>query len=898
MSSAPPPADPEATQLLATQLSDAAPAPASGGSFAPGVRLGRYRLDALLGQGGMGEVYRAEQLEPVRRTVALKLLRGRQLDARHLAYFEVERQLLARMQHPAIAQIYDAGTTADGVPFFAMEYSQGEPVTQFCATHALSLRERLALFLRICEGVQHAHLKGVIHRDLKPGNLLVEQIDGRPSPKIIDFGIAMVATRALNGAQERAGTPAYMSPEQASGDLANIDTRSDVYALGVLLHELVAGERPGDDAHGRQHLPSQTLDTLPPDSPRLAGMARAPLRRALRDELDWVVAKATHADREQRYEAVAELAADVRRFLQGEPLRAVPATRGYRAGKFIARHRGALLAGGVVALALIAGLALSLYGLMQAREQRALAELRSRELERVAGFQQAMLEGIDIEAMGGGLAEGLREQLAAQPAEQRAQLDRLLAQASVADVARRMIDRDLLVHADGAITRDFGDQPVLAANLRESIARVHAALGMPNEAAAGFERVAEFRERALGAADATALAARLGQTQALLAAGHDDTAAAQVARARPLSERLPANDATRVGFALAQADVLSAQGERERARQQLQTLYTQLTAANGDRDLASMDVLNALANQQRAVGDMAQARANMEKLLPLRMVVQGAEHKDTLAAQGNLAVMRMITGEKQGAVRMQRDLVAIQTRRLGAEHPLTLHARSTLGSMLSDSGAAEEALPLMQAVLAARERVLGPEHPLTIRTRLNLATAYARLDQFKAALPLEKQVLEARTRLLGPSHPDTLSVLINHAGTLLHDGQVRASLALLDRAIPLARDVLGGKHPQFQRALLIRADAYFEAGDGQRAIASYRELLDLRERLLGADHPETVHAAWNLVQAYEDLHQPAAARAIDARYLQPVLRADTAKLSEPLAALANAMRRDGLKALP
>ncbi|GGD40022.1 serine/threonine-protein kinase [Pseudoxanthomonas indica] len=892
MSAAPPPAeDPEATELLVTQLSDAAPEGASG--FAPGMRLGAYRLDALLGQGGMGEVYRAEQLEPVRRTVALKLLRGRRLDARHLAYFEIERQLLAQMRHPAIAQIYDAGTTADGVPYFAMEFSEGVTVTRFCAEQALSLRERLALFLRICEGVQHAHHKGVIHRDLKPGNLLVDRVDGRPMPKIIDFGIAMVASRSFDGPQERAGTPVYMSPEQAAGDLAAIDTRSDVYALGVLLHELLAGARPGADSDGMTELASQTLETLPPDNPRLAGMARAPLRRALRAELDWVVAKAMRHEREDRYASVGELAADVRRFLQGEPLLAVPSSRRYRAGKFIGRHRTAMLAASVVLCALVAGLGLSVYGLMQAREQRALAELRSRELERVAGFQQAMLQDIDIEAMGAGLSTALRDQWLQRSVEERAALDRILAQASSADVARRMIDRNLLVHADAAITRDFADQPALAADLRESIARVHSALGMPNEAAAGFARVAEFRTTAFGEADPRTLAARRGQADALLSAGHVDAGAVIITRARPLAERLPLNDATRVGFALAQADVLSARGERERARRQLQALHDALVAVHGERDLASMDVLNALANQQRAVGDLAQARANMEKLVPLRVAVQGAEHKDSLAAQGNLAVMRMLSGEKEGAVALQRELVAIQTRRLGAEHPITLHARSTLGSMLSDSGQAEEALPLMTAVLAARERVLGAEHPLTLRTRLNLATTYARLEDFKAALPLEQQVLEARTRLLGASHPDTLSVVINHAGTLLHDDQPQASLDLLDKAIPLGREVMGVKHPQWQRALLIRADANMEVGQQARAIAAYRELLDVRQHLLGDQHPETVHAAWNLVDAYESLNQTAQARAVDDRYLQPLLKSDPALLSEPLAALATAMRREG-----
>lgn len=900
MNPVPPQADPEATELLATQLSDAAPV--GGPAFAAGTRLGRYRLDTLLGQGGMGEVYRAEQLEPVRRTVALKLLRGRRLEARHLAYFEVERQLLAQMRHPAIAQIYDAGATADGVPFFAMEYSEGQPVTRFCQAERLDLRERLELFIRICEGVQHAHHKGVIHRDLKPGNILVDRIDGRAAPKIIDFGIATAASRALAGPQERAGTPDYMSPEQAEGDPAAIDTRSDVYSLGVLLYELLAGSRPSvrGETQGAWatalKLPSEQLATLAPDQiaqqASVQGVSRVRLQRVLRHELDWVVAKAMRHDRADRYASAGELAADLQRFLDGAPLDAVPATRRYRWSKFISRHRSALVAAGIVVVALLGGLGVSVYGLMQARAQRVIAEQRSAELEKVAAFQQSMLEGIDIEAMGGGLGAGLREQIGDDDAATRAALEQALARVSTADVARGMIDRDLLANAEIAIRRDFAGQPALAANLRESVARVYAALGIPARAADEFRQVAEFRAGAMGEADPSTLAARREQVDALLGAAQVEQAQALIARALPLAYRLPVNDPSRVGLELGQASVLSAQGERERAKQLLQSLHQKLLAQAGERDPATMDSLNALADLQRMVGDLADARANMEKLVPLRRAVQGADHKDTLAATGNLAVMRMLSGEKEGAIQLQRELVAIQTRRLGAEHPLALHARGTLASMLADSRQAEEALPLMKAVLAGRERVLGPEHPQTLRARLNLATTYARLEDFKAALPLEKQVLEARTRLLGANHPDTLSIRINHAGTLLHDGQAKAALDLLAATLPLARDVLGLKHPQTQRALLIRADAARQTGDAAGALAAYREVVEVRQRLLGENDAETLRAVWELEGAYEELGHPAAARALRQRYLDPLLAARPDSLSEPLQALANAIREE------
>ncbi|MDN5782845.1 MAG: serine/threonine protein kinase, partial [Luteimonas sp.] len=411
--------DPDRTELLATRGPTGTIAEGDD-ALAPGARLGRYRIEALLGRGGMGEVYRAEQLEPVRRTVALKLLHRRRLDARHLAYFEVERQLLAQMRHPAIAQVFDADTTDDGHPFFAMEFIAGSPLTRFCEEHALSLRQRIELMIRVCEGVQHAHQKGVVHRDLKPGNLLVDDVDGRALPKIIDFGIATASSMAEG--REAAGTPDYMSPEQAAGDQSLVDTRSDVYSLGVVLYEVLTGQRP--EAMGETRvastqtlrLPSEQLATLPPgDAGRIArgqGLRLADMRRVLRHELDWVVARAMRHDRSERYASAGALADDLQRFLDGRPLAAVPPSRGYVWGKFVRRHRLGLVAASVAQLALRGGLGMSLDGLQQARAQRHIAEQRSAELEKVAAFQQSMLEGIDIEAMGIGMAEGLRGQAA------------------------------------------------------------------------------------------------------------------------------------------------------------------------------------------------------------------------------------------------------------------------------------------------------------------------------------------------------------------------------------------------------------------------------------------------------------------------------------------------------
>lgn len=868
------------------------PADARAGLLAAGTRLGRYRIEALVGRGGMGEVYRAEQLEPVRRTVALKLLRGQTLDARHLAYFEIERQLLAQMRHPAIAQIFDAGTTPEGHPFFAMEFIAGVPITDYCRAHALDLRARLALFIRVCAGVQHAHQKGVVHRDLKPGNLLVDEVDGRPQPKIIDFGIA--AARADAGG-EVAGTPDYMSPEQAAGDAGAIDTRSDVYALGVVLNELLTGQRPpaaGETVTGRAHslrLPSEQLTTLPPaQAARLAGELRQPLprvRRLLRGELDWVVARAMAHDREQRYPSAAALAEDLQRFLDGRPLQAVPPRRRYLLAKFVQRHRLGIGAGAMVAAALLAGLGLSVYGLLQARAQRALAEQRLAQVEQVVAFQQALLEGLDIEAMGAGLAAGVRGQLQALPAPQRDAAARALAGLPAADVARTLIEDHLLASAEQAIARGFAAQPLLAADLRESVARVRQNLGLPQPAAAGFAAVAAARERALGAGDPQALKAREEQAFALLDAAQPEPARHIAEAALARATALAAGDPLRLRLQLARANALAALGERAPARDQLQALLAQARELRGDDDAVTLQIGNDLGILLGRMGEPAAGRRVLEEVLPRRTRLLGAQAPDTLATLHNLAVMRIMTGDAAGALALQRELVAVQTRRLGAEHPLTLGERGNLASMLIDSGQWDAALPIATAVLDARARVLGPEHPQTLRARLNLASLYARLKRFPEALALQREVLEARRRRLGPEHPDTLFIALNLAATLHQAGQSRESLAQLAQAMPVAERVLGAHHPQVLMGHDIRAQDAAALGDRALERAALQRLLAGAEAAAGAADARTVEAAWRLERVLRAEHAIAAADAVHARYVAPLLRADPAALDAARAAL-------------
>jgi eukaryotic-like serine/threonine-protein kinase len=355
-----------------------------------GTVIGPYKLLEQIGEGRFSVVFLAQQRHPVRRKVALKVLKAG-MDTRELiARFEAERQALALMDHPHIARVFDAGTTPSGRAYFVMELVRGTPITRFCDENQLPVRERLALFIHVCRAVQHSHQKAVIHRDLKPTNVLVTLDNGVPVPKVIDFGFAMALGVPVTGktlftnVAEVVGTPLYMSPEQAEMSGLDVDTRSDVYGLGVLLYELLTGTTPYDaerlksaglDALRRAireeepQAPSTRISTLGQSAIVITADRRSDpkrLRRLLRRELDWVVMKALEKDRDRRYESANSLAQDLERYLADEPVQACPATAGYRVRKFVRRHKGAVLAGVLALLALVAGIVATIWALIRA----------------------------------------------------------------------------------------------------------------------------------------------------------------------------------------------------------------------------------------------------------------------------------------------------------------------------------------------------------------------------------------------------------------------------------------------------------------------------------------------------------------------------------------------------
>jgi non-specific serine/threonine protein kinase/serine/threonine-protein kinase len=451
----------------------------------------------------MGVVYRAEQTEPIRREVALKLIKVGMNTHQVMVRFEAERQALALMYHPNIAKVLDAGTTAQGQPYFVMEFVEGVPITQYCDAGRVSMEGRLALFQSVCQAIQHAHQKGIIHRDIKPSNVLVATQDGQPVAKVIDFGVDKAIEQSLTEetvftvAGQLIGTPRYMSPEQAQG-LLDIDTRSDVYSLGVLLYELLTGQLPFDEAELRKAgfaeiiriireveppRPSAKLDRMGGESTTIAHARSTELRslmRILRGDLDWIVMKCLEKDQARRYEAASALALDVDRFLNHEAILAGPPTVGYRARKFIRRHRIAVVSALGVVLALALGVVGTTAGLFRARRAEAVALREAATSERVAGFMSNALGGADPYRMGTLMLEDLSQR--GEEFKLGPEFARSLEELSGTDTARRLLGEEILGRAAKAIESDIPSDPLIAAGLYQSIGRAYRRMGLSKEA--------------------------------------------------------------------------------------------------------------------------------------------------------------------------------------------------------------------------------------------------------------------------------------------------------------------------------------------------------------------------------------------------------------------------------
>lgn len=750
---------------------------------------GPYLLLKLLGEGGMGQVWLAEQSEPVKRQVALKLIKGGLYDSAVIQRFESERQSLAVMNHPAIAKVFDAGSTADGQPYFVMEYVEGPPITRYCDNKNLKIRERLELFIKVCEGVQHAHQKAIIHRDLKPSNILVAEVDGKPVPRIIDFGLAKAVSQQPNPEQTQftqmgalLGTRGFMSPEQADPGVLDVDTRTDVYSLGVVLYVLLTGLLPFDTEGAKKKPIDEVLRQLreedPPspsskvntdrDSSTAAAASRGTkpnqLVKSLQGDLDWITLKAVEKDRARRYSTPLELAADIERYLDNRPVVARPASASYRLKKYVQRHRVAVAAASSAAILLVA------FAINQAVQLRRITRERDRA-NRITDFMTRMFKVSDpSEAKGNSITA-----------------------------------REILDTAASQIDKGLEKDPELKAQMMGVMGDVYENLGLYPRAQPLLEESTEIRRRVLGANNPDTLESADQLAYILYLEGHYSEA-----------EKL-------------QRDTLES-----------------LRRTLGPQSPESAATMMHLGATLTAESHFPEAEKLERESLAIRERILGPEHTDTLITMNNLSNLLQREGQSAEAEQLDRRVLEVRRRVFGPDHLDTVLAQGNLSWDLYREGRFPEAEKLQLEVLGRRRRILGPEHPTTVGTMARLSVILQAEQRYAEAEKMQRDVLEIRRRILGPEHPETIISMGSLANTLMFEGRLSDAEKLYRQELEIETRVLG---PEHQDTLSTKSNLAAVLGaqeryaEGEKLI---RETLAVERRVLGPDDPVAANTTYNL----------------------------------------------------
>jgi eukaryotic-like serine/threonine-protein kinase len=733
-----------------------------------GARLGPYRIVRLLGVGGMGAVYLADQLEPVERSVALKLIQGRLRGGLAEAYFLVERQALARMDHPAIAKVYDAGTTPQGHPWFAMEWVDGRTLNDFVQGRRLSLNETLALFIRVCLGVHHAHQRGVIHRDLKPGNVLVAEIDGEPLPKIIDFGVAIGASPGGGSGGspllQRAGTRGYMSPEQLVGNSAEIDIRTDVYALGVMLLELLAPVQMIDGAE-ESGLSNRDLHAALMVSLGGEGKVDADVLRELQwipHELRWLLANAMHPDRTHRYDSVQSLADDAQRYLDHRALRAVPRTLRYRIRTFVSRHRLPLLAALLATIGLIGGSAAAVWGLLKAEASAERATIEAKKSQQVAEFLSDVLSGVDpdqAQEMDKTLMRTILDKAAQRADKELADQPEALAQilmtigtsyegVSEFDSARKFLERGLAVS-----TAMAGAESRQSLDIQNRLARVISFMGKDDEAFKMDERTLAAATRSLGPNSRVAITALLNIAWNERQLGQYAAGEKRMREALPAIEQsLGADDKLTLDGHHRHAALLADMGRYNESETEYQHVVDRRMALYGPNSTYTLSTENSMAVMYLESRRFPKAEKLLKGILPIYEVVFGPEHSQTLHVVNNLGGALREQGKVEESGPYYRRALDGLTKKHGEDHPNVLMATDNYANYLLDAGQADESLRLHRKALAGVSKIVPPEHEVIGEIHFGIGKALLAKSDYKGA---ETELLAAQANkehILGADH--------------------------------------------------------------------------------------------------------------------------------------------------
>jgi len=760
--------------------------------------IGPYRLLEVIGSGGMGVVYLAEQSEPVRRRVAVKLIKAGMDTEQVIARFEAERQALAMMDHPGIARVLDAGATDDGRPFFVMELVRGIPITSYCSKNDLALRDRLELFAKVCDALQHAHQKGIIHRDIKPTNVLVESANGDASPKIIDFGVAKATHQQLTERTlhtvlgEMIGTPEYMSPEQAEMSILDIDTRSDIYSMGVLLYELLSGALPFDSSAfrtgGFAEIRSVLVEDEPPrPSTRLSAsesddeIDTRSLMRELKGDLDWVVMKAIAKDRTRRYQSASELAADVRRYLADEPVLASAPSTAYRVRKFVRRHRTAVTGAA-------AGLVLLVAGVVATTTQA----VRATRAEKEARTQAALAADVN-EFLVAMLGE-------ANPANHPS--GRQVTVVEAVETAARLLDA--------------GDRaPRLEAEVRRVVGEAFLSLARHQEAEAQTRAALEMLQRL------------------------DPTPAGEIARLR-----------IQLGV------ILLDRGDADGARQALEAAKMWFQAAGPAHTLDAARACRHLADAAKTRGDLVSARALYEECLAGARAVD-SEDASLLEAKAliKLSVLDREELDLDSAERMVRQGLNLQRGVLGDVHPIVTESLRELAAVLSEKGDLDQADELFRQSLEATRRVYGEGHIRTAVALHNFGLQLLKRKPAAAETHLTEAVEVLESLDLG-NEAALAHALDGLAAAEMDLKRYQEAESSFQRALELRRRSLPADHPDIALSLNNLASLYSRTGRHDEAETMFRQALERFRSIYGDAHPRVAVATYNLGSTQSDAGRP------------------------------------------
>ena len=768
----------------------------------PGDRIGHYQLLEPIGEGGCGIVYKAGQEQPVRRTVALKIIKLGMDTKSVIARFEAERQALALMDHPNIARVLDAGATDTGRPYFVMEFVDGVKITDFCDQNRLPTRNRLELFIQVCHAVQHAHQKGIIHRDIKPSNILVTLTDGAPVPKVIDFGIAKamhgkLTDKTLFTAVEHfIGTPAYMSPEQADARETDIDTRSDIYSLGVLLYELLTGRTPfnanellqsGLDEIRRSiceqepAAPSTRLSTM--EGPVLRDIARQrkadppQLIHAVRGDLDWIVMKALEKDRTRRYETTNGLALDIRRYLKNEPVAARPPSRAYRFQKLVRRHRLAFTTGALVAVALTVGVVISIRA--SVKEHQARLEADRQRFQAQANEQKA--EAAQTKAVAAEEIAEAEEQKAQAEAAKNQQIAQFLEDMldgvgpSVAMGADTTLLKKILDNTSKRISTDLTNAPDVEADLRNTLGQVYWEIGDLTNAETMDRQALAIRAKALGG-NAPETAESMEQLSHVLwregKLKEAETLALTGVQAQMQLYGVTNLDVARSLDNL--AAILNTHGYGARSvtalRQSLAIKETllgldNLEVADTMDDLSGL-LLSIHSSEAQAENLGRQALAIREKLLGTNNLIVTI---DSLRMQ---KIQEDIEGRTSDEEATLYKLVAAQNQFYGHPHPDTARSLNTLASVLKDENKLAESETVRRQALAMQQMLLGKDSPELAQTLANLGHVLISENKLAEAEPLLRTSYEMRRKAFGNGNALTSTMMTELGQLLEQEGKV------------------------------------------------------------------------------------------------------------------------------